>query len=428
MSLTPRLDLQLKQRLALTPQLRTRLAVLRMSPLELAEEVAREAARNPFLLHSPPSAPAPSDGMVAEQIAPALGFHEDLRLQLSRQDLPPKTAAAADFLIGELRDDGFLDVTLAELSTELALPLALLEDGLRALQACEPAGIGARSLPECLHLQLRAKGLGEEDATQTLAHLDGFGRRDWPSLRKALSLPLPALKARAALLQSLTPRPVPETAAAPAQHLRADLRLERNSDGTLSILPERRAHPALHLDHAMVARASDDGFAPELLERARALIAALEQRGQTLSRIGDWLALNQARFFAEGPKGLTPCTRSDLAADLQLHPSTISRAVSGKAIDVDGRLWPLSVFFSSAIKGADGPVAAGAVKKRLAELIAGEPAGQPLSDESLVEKLNAEGVDIARRTVAKYRQGLRIPSSAVRRRLAKARRGADTGE
>ena len=429
MALKQRLELRLQQKLALTPGLRMRLSILRMSPLELAEEVAREAARNPFLiLDAPREPPNAAPRPEVELAAPAAGFQEDLRQQLARQTLPPRIAAVAEFLIGELRDDGFLDVELAQLAEEISLPLDLLEMALLALQACEPPGIAARSLRECLRLQLVGKGLSQADAALTVTHLEAFGRKDWPTLSKALGLSQAALKARAALLKGLRSRPVPEAAPLAAIALRADLRLERQGDGALSVVPERAARPGLQLDAAMIRRAEADGFAPELLIRARTMIEALEQRGRTLARIGDWLVQNQQRFFSEGPAGLAPASRVGLAADLQLHPSTVSRAVSGKAIDVDGRLWPLSVFFSSALQGTQGPVSARAVQKRLADMIATEPAGHPYSDETLVEKLNAQGVDIARRTVAKYRQGLRIPSSAKRRRLATANRDAKDGE
>lgn len=181
--------------------------------------------------------------------------------------------------------------------------------------------------------------------------------------------------------------------------------------------------PRVALDTRLAERAKAERFEPELLTRARTLLAALDQRGRTLRRIGAWLVQNQTAFFFSGVAGLGPASRGAVAQELGLHPSTISRAVQGKAIDVDGRLWPLSVFFSPALAGSDGPVSARAVQKRIADLIAAEPGAQPLSDDAITGLLRAEGVDIARRTVAKYRQGLRIPSSSERRRIAASRRG-----
>lgn len=428
MALKLRLELRLQQRLALTPTLRTRLSVLRMGPLDLAEELAREAARNPFLLHD---SPRQSSGSVAlpetDLASPDLGFQEDLRQQLAMKSLPPLMAALADFLVGELREDGFLDVDLATLAAELSQPEALLAQALDVLQSCEPPGIGARNLPECLHLQLIRTGLSAQDATATVAHLAGFAQQDWSALKAALGLDHDALRARANLLRGLAPRPIAERPVHEAAPLRPDLRLERHSGGRLVIVPEVSSRPNVSLDAKMVRRAETEGFAPELLLRARALIAAVHQRSATLERIGEWLVLKQGLFFTLGAEGLVPASRAELAADLGLHPSTISRAVSGKAIDVDGRLWPLAMFFSTALAGPTGPVSSRAVQKRISDLIAQEPKAKPLSDETLVDKLSAEGIDIARRTVAKYRQGLRIPSSSARRKLAKAKDAEQRG-
>lgn len=423
MALTPRLELRARQRMALTPGLRSRLAILRMGPLDLAEEVARIAARNPFLVFEAPQRRGDGPSLPDVQTtAVEAGFQEDLRRQLARLPLDPQTAALTDFLVAELREDGMLDADLNELATETALPVAALEAALRVVQGCEPAGIAARSLTECLHLQLVDKGLDPADAEVTVAHLSVFARRDWAALEAALGLDGKALRARADLLRGLSPRPIVDTRGAEPVVLRPDLRLERRGAGMLAVVQDETSRPRLYLDASLVRRAAADGFAPELLAQARAMIEALEQRGRTLSRIGDWLLREQELFFSDGPGALKPASRVALAAELGLHPSTVSRAVAGKAIDVDGRLWPLSVFFSAAVPGPAGPIAARAVQKRLADLIAAEAALQPLSDDSLVEKLRAEGIDIARRTVAKYRQGLRIPSSSARRRLAIARR------
>lgn len=422
MAMKQRLELRPELRIALTPALRTRLSILRMGPLDLAEEVAREAARNPFLRHvaAPRSGPGPQISEV-DLVAPGDGFQQDLRRQVSMKSLDPRLAAAVDFLIGELRDDGLLDVDLATLADELGGASGLLEQALGVLQGCEPPGIGARSLPECLCLQLVDLGLDRAQAEKTVAHLRDFARRDWSALSAALGLGTEALHDRAALLHRLSPRPVPACPPPQVQVLRPDLRLERRGASDLAIVCDKQARPDVWLDAAMVRRAQAEGFAPQLLARAKSLIDALDHRGRTLSRIGDWLMETQAAFFLHGPARLKPASRVALAAALGLHPSTVSRAVAGKAIEVDGRLWPLSVFFSSALAGAQGPVSSRAVKERIAGMVSDEPAERPLSDDKLVEKLGAEGIDIARRTVAKYRQGLRIPASSARRRLALAR-------
>ena len=419
MALRTRMDLRQTQGLALSVQMRVALSVLRMSPLELAEEIAREAARNPFLLHDPRPAP-PGHSPQQELAAPEDSLQVSLTRQLARMNLPPRVEAATQLLVGELREDGILDVTLDDLASELGLPSGLLETALEALQRCEPAGVGARDLSESLRLQLIDRGLDPAAAAQTVTHMRLFVARDWAAIARLLALPRAQAEARADLVRGLSTRPVNVPPGSPDVLPRADLRLERKAGGALAIALTRE-QPAARLDEALVQRASAEGFALDLLARAHALLAALDQRGRTLQRIGDWLLENQPGFFAIGPAALAPMTRAALASALALHPSTISRAIAGKTIDVDGRLWPLSVFFSAAIPAQGHDVSARQVQARIATLISDEPGDRPLSDEALVQHLNAEGVDIARRTVAKYRQGLRIPSSAVRRRRAKTR-------
>lgn len=242
-----------------------------------------------------------------------------------------------------------------------------------------------------------------------------FAARNWPAIRRETGLDRASAERRAALLKRLTPRPVDPGDAAPP--LRPDLVARRQPDGSVQVRALRDSLPRLALD----PRLARERFAPDLLTGARALIAALEARGRTLDRIAAWLAERQAGFFHYGPAALVPATRLDLAQALDLHHTTVGRALAGKAIDVDGRIWPLSVFFSAALGSGEAAVSARAVQRRIAELVGAEPRAHPLSDEALTERLRAEGVDIARRTVAKYRQGLRIPSSAARRRQAVAR-------
>ncbi|MFN3953759.1 MAG: RNA polymerase factor sigma-54 [Pararhodobacter sp.] len=425
MELKQRATLRQVQGLALSSQMRMALSLLRMSALDLTEAVAAELAQNPFLRRARADWPPPEGLAGTETLAAqAVSLHESLRRQLAQMALPADTEALALVLVGELREDGILDVTLADLAAELGLPMARLEPALAALQRCEPAGVGARDLAESLALQLVDRGLAPTEAAATVNHLRLFARSDWRAIRRALGLQQPQAEERAALLRQLSAGPAGLRSAAEPVLAQADLLIERAPSGVLSAsLPRHAAMPVV-LDEALVARAEADHFAPELLARARALVAALDARGRTLQRIGQWLIEHQPGFFSEGLAGMRPLTRAQLAEALALHPSTISRAVAGKALEVEGRLWPLSVFFSAAIDTEGAVLSARQIQHRIGAMIAAEPASRPLSDARLVQQLRAEGVDIARRTVAKYRQGLRIPSSATRRRAAALRQQA----
>jgi len=423
MTLGPRLQLLQRQRLALTPGLRQALEVLRLPAATLAERIEEEIGRNPLLVRS--GASRTSGGAFAPDLVVAEpGVLERLHAQIGLMTLAAPVREAAEYLAGALRDDGYLDTSLVEAAAELRQPLAVVEAGLAALQGCDPPGVGARDLAECLALQLVDRGLDRKTADAAVRSMADFAAGRWGRLEAALGLSRDGLQAIAALFPDLLPHPVSRSAA-PAQVLRPDL-VARRRNGVIVVEPARDALPRLRLDQALLARSGDDGFVAECRDRAMALIAALRQRESTLLRIGRHLAEVQAAFFSDGEAALHPLSRRQLAEALALHPATVGRAVAEKAIDVEGRLYPLSVFFSASLPGPDGDASATAVRRRIAALIAAEPAGKPLSDARLCDILRAEGVDIARRTVAKYREALRLPSSADRRRMFRARQSRRT--
>lgn len=423
-AMRPRLTLSQRTGLALSPAMRLSLSILRMSAADLDEAIVAEAAQNPFLVIERrdslrAEAGASLDGV---SVAAAPSLRERLLRQLATLPLPDTERRTAALLVAELDPDGFLPVDLEELSGETARPLAELERALGVLQSLEPVGVGARSVAECLTLQLVERGLSPADAAATIAHLPQIAAQEWAAAARGLGLDRATLKARAALLEGLRLRPH-DPDEGESQTLEPDLRIEAGANGAHSVHLTRDPRRQVHLDRALMAAG---GFAPELAQRAEALIEALAMRGRTLQRIGEWVVQHQQGFLLHGVAALCPATRAQVAADLGLHPSTVGRAISGKAVDVGGRVWPLSLFFSVG-PGQAAMLSARAIAQRIAEMVAAETPGAPLSDTALCAALNREGVDIARRTVAKYRQGLRIPPASVRRRLAKARRATARG-
>jgi len=451
------------QRLGLSQGVLTALGVLRMSADELADALLREAEVNPFLRPglpppAPPSRPLPAAGGAgadpgtdpgdgSDRIAAAgPDWQQDLIQQITLRSLPAGIAALAVALVGELDERGWLDTPLEAIAADWGQDPASLAAALAVVQGCEPAGIGARDLTECLTLQLVAQGLAADVARATLAELPRFARRDWPGIARALGISQAEARRRGARLAGLSPRPVADRdgAAAPVMALRPDLELIRHPDGRTSVAPARGHVPRPGLDAALARQARAQGFGPDLLARAQAMIAAVERRADTLVRIGTWLVSRQAAALAppqppgsipgagpgspplaatdrlHGPAALVGARQVDCAADLGLHPATVSRAVAGKALLVDGRLWPLARLFTPPAPGRDAGAAAApgaaAVAHRIAALIAAEDPRRPLSDTALQRMLTLEGVDMARRTVAKYRDGLRIPPAPRRRR------------
>lgn len=418
MALKPGLDL--RARTGLETRLNTHqqqaLWLLRLSPLELHEELSRLAAANPLLRYLPPRIASSALGTDALDLleAGAASLPVSLMRQISALRLAPEVARRAMMLVTELHPNGYLDAEVIDDDDPL-MPQAL-----DALQSCEPAGVGARSLAECLILQLRARGLSHDEARATIAHLPLFARRDWPKLERELGLDGPALRVRADMVTELRPDPVAETEADAAPMV-ADLELVRGADGVLSVRVAEKGLPQLDLDMAMVRRARAERFGAEMIAQAQSVLAALAARSATLKRIGDWLVSVHGEAMAQGQCGPRPATRRAAAEALSLHPSTISRAVRGKAIDIDGRLFPTARFFSAAASAQDVDISGRYVQQRIGALIAAESPSAPLSDEAIRKILLEEGVDIARRTVAKYRQSLRIPTSRARRRQTAGR-------
>ena len=417
MSLRPSLAPALHQRQALTPGMQYGLRILQMSAPDMAEEIRREADENPFLqVDSSPVRAAEATAFDLIAASPSLG--ERLRRQIGAMHLPPVVRLVADYLTGALREDGYLDTTVEEVARDTRQPRERVEAALSALQRCEPTGVGARDLAECLALQLGDHGYSRDRANQIVAHLQLFAARRWQELARHLDLSPPEVEDIAATLKKLNPRPVAETAL-PVVRLTPDLIISRDESGRLAVALNPAAIPRVTLDMALIQSAKRSG-APLLTERrdrARRLLSALDARGRTLLRIGEHLITEQTAFFDHGPAALRPRTRRDLAFALALHPATVSRALAGKALLFHDQLHPLGMFFAPALSGPDGvAVSAPAVQAMIRDLIAAEAPQAPLADDAICARLKESGVDIARRTVAKYRKCMRIPSSSRRRR------------
>lgn len=418
MAVRPQITLSQKQRLALSPMMRQALSVLALPTAELTDWVAREIAENPFLL-AEDGVPGNAGDRSAYDRALATSaagesLNDELARQIAMQRLDPVTEAAALYLIGELREDGYLDTPLADLAGALDLPAAVLHGGLEALQRCEPAGIGARSLAECLELQLADAGIGRDLARAAVQWLDDFAEERWARLSRNLGQPEPVLRRLAQILRGLSARPVtraPETAATRIP----ELVVERGPQDRLTVRLLPAAMPRLSVLAA--DRASLRGHELRALhDRAGWLISALSARSETLLRIGRHIVACQEAFFAGNHETIRPITRTEAAAALTMHLSTLGRALAGKALIAETRVYPLSIFFSRALPGAKGEVSVFDVQRRIRQMVAAEIPGAPLADDEIRTQLKNEGVDIARRTVAKYRKCMRIPSSYARRR------------
>lgn len=409
--------------LTLTPMMRQSLHLLRLSATELSDMMLREAEANPFLKVAAPRGTGGAALYDAEIAAPAPTVLQDLAAQLRMMTLAEPVRHVALYLAADVADDGYLAADALDDLAARGVDAALLQAGLDALHRCTPAGIGARDLAECLTLQLCDAGLDPAAARQTVADLTLLAAEGGETARLAQhwNVSRAEVARRAALVRQLRPRVIEPAEVVPALTY-ADLIVTRQAGTRFAVDLNRDDLPTVTLDHALATQAAGDKFARDSMTRAQEILAALNYRGKTLLAIGRHLLDHQFGFFAYGPDHLRPMTRASVAQALGVHPSTISRAVVGKAIDCDGKIWPLSVFFSAALATTDDQSISGfVVQRRIGALIGHENPLAPLSDAAIACALYAEGVDIARRTVAKYRKGLRIPASSARRQRAKAR-------
>lgn len=422
MAIKQTLGLKQTQRMQLTPSVRLALQFLRLPPSEFHEAIRQELADNPYLVVSDISPLRQfSRHLVldaSELSIPARSSPTDtIRSQIAIMELDPEIHEIAEFLIGNLNDHGYLETTVAEVVQLLDVESAEVEQALGAVQSCDPSGVGARDLKECLGLQMRDAGVSSDDINLAIGHLEAISQGDWAAVARKTGTPEAKVQSLAALLRGLSPFPM-ETAETDAPFLIPDVLIELTPDGRVVASLFAHAAPDIRFDREMSARApkGPQGALGKRKDRAKALVSAVRFRNDTLLTVVREIVRHQDEVFRSDMTMIRPLTRSGLAANLDIHPSTVGRAIHGKALEFNGEVIPLARFMSTALNSTDGPVAAFAVQQRIRRMIEAEKPDVILSDEIISSILRADGVDIARRTVAKYRGCLNIPSSSIRRR------------
>ena len=326
-------------------------------------------------------------------------------------------------LIDALDPSGWLTADLAAFAEALGAPLAEVERVLARLQQFEPAGLFARSLAECLALQLRDRGRWNAAWEALLAHLPLLAGRELDALQGHCGVDRETLLAMVRELRSLDPKPglAFDGEAAPA--VIPDILVEAHPAGGWAVALNDRALPRVIVDrdyHARIGAGmrapADRRFLAERLDSASWLVRALHQRAETMLKVASELVRRQEAFLARGVLHLRPLVLREVADAVGVHESTVSRVTANKHMHTPRGLFELRYFFTAAIPGADGGPdhSAEAVRHRLKALIEAENPAKPLSDDSLALSMRSEGIRIARRTVAKYRETLHIPSAAGR--------------
>ncbi|MBI3419466.1 MAG: RNA polymerase factor sigma-54 [Proteobacteria bacterium] len=475
---TPRLEMRtgtsMMQQLVMTPQLQQAIKLLQMSNQELATYLEAEMEKNPLLekVESENGAgkesplPESDDGsqekdseweeragagdgyapsswnLSAQSRGPGWdgGFDDEAgsgalteeislrdhllrQLQLDFQDIPERLIALT--LLDQLDESGYIHGDMASVAKQLGCDTAKVEGVLERLQKLDPAGIFARDLKECLSLQLRDKGRLDPAMQMLLNHLDLLAAREKDKLMKLCGVDAEDFAEMVAEIRALNPKPglafdhgltptvIPDVLMRPGAG--GSWILELNQETLPRVLIN---HPYLSQVQGQIVRKTERDFVTDKLQSANWLLKALHQRATTILKVATEIVKQQEMFFQYGVEFLKPMTLRDIALAIGMHESTVSRVTSNKYITTPRGLFELKYFFSVSIQGCAGLSnhSAESVRYRIKSLIEAENTGTILSDDSIVKLLKREGVEIARRTVAKYRESLHIPSSAQRRR------------
>jgi len=481
--LKPALQLKLGQQLTMTPQLQQAIKLLQLPVLELQAQVQQaletnvmleaeedEAVELTSLDHQNEQAAAPDEETPATSDAeeevvvdvdpwedsslPAgegraqgdddrpLEFadergrdlHQHLIWQLEISKLDPREVWIGEAIVDALNEDGYLTESLEEiaqnLTTDLPVTVDEIDDVLAFIQTLDPAGVGARSVSECIELQLAQldpQTPGRDLAVQIAReHLQDVADRELTGLQRALDTQSEALQEALALIRGCHPRPGSAFESAQPEYIVPDVYVRRTEHGwSVEINPASVPRLRVNQSYASVInRSSDYASLRGQLQEARWLIRSLEIRNETLLKVARTIVQRQAAFLERGDEAMEPMILRDVAEAVSMHESTISRVTTGKYMHTPRGIFEFRYFFSSHVSGVDGTdVSSVAIRARIRRLIADEQPVKPLSDAQLAEILSKEGVKVARRTVAKYRESLGLASSSERRHAA----GRNTG-
>lgn len=328
-------------------------------------------------------------------------------------------------LIGMVNEAGYLTADTAQVAEMLGTDVAHVERVLGVLQGFDPAGVFARDLKECLKLQLKELDRLDPAMMVLVDHLDLVAKRDFAALKSLCRLDADDIRDMIAELRRLNPKPGHIFGAEPVQPVVPDVSVRPAPDGSWLVELNSDTLPRVLVNNRYMAqvsrgpiRAEDKTYLSECHANATWLVRSLDQRAKTILKVAREIVRQQDAFLAYGVQHLRPLNLKTVAEAIEMHESTVSRVTSNKYVVTPRGIFELKYFFTTAINSAEGGEAhsAESVRHRLREMIERETSANILSDDTLVDMLKAEGIDIARRTVAKYRESLGIPSSVQRRR------------
>ncbi len=361
------------------------------------------------------------EAFVAAEATLAGHLAEQMKLVIA----DPRDQLIGQYLIDLVDETGYLTGDLADAADRLGAPPARVEAVLRVLQTLDPAGVCARGLAECLIIQLKERDRFDPAMQALVGHLDLLAKRDLGALKRLCGVDDEDLLDMIAELRALDPKPGLAFGSAPVQPVVPDVFVRKAQDGTWVVelnsdtLPKVLVSQTYYAEVSKTAKnAAEKAYLADCLQSASWLVRALDQRAKTILKVATEIVRQQDAFLLFGVAHLKPLNLKTVAEAISMHEFTVSRVTANKYMATSRGIFELKYFFTSAIAASDGGEAhsAEAVRHRIKKLIDAETIADVLSDDTIVEKLRGDGIDIARRTVAKYREAMRIPSSVQRRR------------
>ena len=352
-------------------------------------------------------------------------LHAHLEEQLNESGMDAAQKAAGEYIIGNVDENGWLAVDLSEVVRESGVSEKAVAVALEVVQEFDPAGVAARSLQECLQIQLRRLGHGADSPAMKLVggHLEKLAETPAAELAKATGLKEDEVGEALKVVASLDPKPGLKFSAPPAVYVTPEVEIRKTAEGEYVVEMMRDGLPRLRISAEYEAMLEDPETAAEarkyLAEKIRSgkfILDSLHQRRETIRRLAEEIAAAQREFFEHGISRLKPLTMGAVAAKLGVHETTVGRAVAGKYVRTPQGVFELKFFFTGGLKTADGgAISTEAVKEAVAKVLGHEDVRHPLSDQAIAEKLKAQGFRVARRTVAKYREQLGVPPAHKRK-------------
>jgi RNA polymerase sigma-54 factor len=458
--LKPTLQLKLGQTLTMTPQLQQAIRLLQLPVLDLSAQIQEALEENVMLeMEDLPDVPNTSADTTAEietiraednwqirsmeriqdggwngegrpinDFADQSGqsLREHLLWQLELEDFTPREALIGEALIDAINDDGYLTSELESITDFIdentGVSIEEIENALAKVQSLDPVGIGARSLSECIVLQLRqlAPSTPGVDIAMQMAtdHLTLIANQEYGEIRRTLRTSEEAFEVALALVKSCNPKPGLAVSPAAAEYVIPDV-FVRKIDGRWLVEVSSSGIPALSVNqhYAKLLRGSGDhAVLRTQLQEARWLVRSLEIRNETLMKVATCIVARQKEFLEHGDESMKPLVLRDVAESIGMHESTISRVTTNKYMHTPRGVFEFKHFFSSHLSTAGGEdQSSTSVRAKIRKLIGAENPAKPLSDSKIADLLGAEGIMVARRTVAKYREAMKILSSSERK-------------